>query len=93
MKFIYLAITISLISACATTKYLGTEQPSLAAHACSIETKQCFMSTTAVERSGSDTSINGSWFLDDLGSGSYYLHGSVKLSISKVSASKIEFLD
>ena len=93
MKFICLAIAISLISACSSTRYLGTKQPSLASSACSIETEQCFFSASGLTLQGYDSRLDGSWFLDAPGNGNYYLNGSAKLSFDKKASRTEMFLD
>lgn len=84
--------TLLLIVSCASTGYLGTEQPRLAADACGINTKTCFISDTGLSMDGTDTSINGYYSLDNTGGGTYAFSGSVKIEIDDLIITNIEFL-
>lgn len=82
-----------LVQSCSTNKYLGTKQPNLAANACSIETKQCFMLVERLDSNGAKTTLRGSYFLGSVEGGTYLFRGSAKLDHEMREMSKIKYLD
>jgi hypothetical protein len=81
------------IGGCTTYKYLGSKQTSLAADACAIGEKQCFMSASSQSLQGRRTTVNGSYFLDNVGGGTYTFSGSVKLEYDDPTIKNIKSLD
>jgi len=93
LKPVLLIAVLLLVTSCASTKFLGTRQAGLAADACALETKQCFMSNNSLTTDGTRTWINGSYSVEDQGDGSYAFSGSVKLEVNNPIIKNIKFLD
>jgi len=93
MKPVLIISFLLLIVSCASTKYLGTNQPRLAVSACGIGVTQCFIFDSALDSNGSETSIEGKYFLDRVDAGTYAFHGSVKLEIDDGVLTNIEYLN
>jgi hypothetical protein len=82
-----------LIVSCASTKYLGTMQPGLAADACGFYTKQCNFSRSGLTSDGTKTSIDGYYYLDNKGGGTYTFSGAVKVEIDHPVITNISYLN
>lgn len=92
-KPVLFVAVLLLVASCASSKFLGTRQPGLAADACALASKQCFMSNSSLTTDGTRTTINGSYSLADQGGGSYVFSGSVKLEVNNPIIKNIRFLD
>lgn len=80
-KIFALLLFSFLVISCATSKFLGSKQPVISRTACPLTAEFCPFSS-----SKNNWQIDGTYYLDDLGSGTYRLYGSVKLDVKKVSA-------
>ena len=90
-KNIFIVLTSILIISCAS-KYLNTKQPAIAAEACAIERKHCFLQHRSLTTDGTESEIVGYYFLGRAGDGVYALKGSVTLEVKNIVIEEVKFL-
>ena len=74
--FLFIILSILVVSCSGTHKFLGTKQPGLKNNSCPIESEFCTFSA-----SKNDWKIIGTYYLDKLADGNYHLRGSVKVDV------------